>query len=272
MSKLKLVIPIICLVLCSVAFAEPADQVTVPLSDPTRPVMLKASVLNGGITVKGYDGKEVLVEARSREEHSSRTSGMKRIPMTSTGLTVEQDNNEVRVGVETINRPVDLVITTPRRTSVILRSTNDGDIVVSGIDGELDIDNVNGGVTLKNVSGSAVAHALNGEIHACFDRVTPGKPMAFSSLNGDIDVTFPADLKANVSLNSERGEVYSDFDVQMQSQAPKQVVEGDGQGRGKYRVRVEKTVRGTINGGGPEIQFKNFNGSIYIRKAGAAKQ
>jgi hypothetical protein len=27
-------------------------------------------------------------------------------------------------------------------------------------------------------------------------------------------------------------------------------------------------VYGTINGGGPEIHFTNFNGSIYIRKAG----
>jgi hypothetical protein len=27
-------------------------------------------------------------------------------------------------------------------------------------------------------------------------------------------------------------------------------------------------VRGTINGGGPEIQFRNFQGKIYIRKAG----
>jgi hypothetical protein len=31
---------------------------------------------------------------------------------------------------------------------------------------------------------------------------------------------------------------------------------------------VDKTVRGKINGGGPEIQFKDFNGNIYIRKAG----
>jgi hypothetical protein len=33
-------------------------------------------------------------------------------------------------------------------------------------------------------------------------------------------------------------------------------------------VKMDKTVRGTINGGGPEMQFTNFNGEIYIRKAG----
>jgi DUF4097 and DUF4098 domain-containing protein YvlB len=98
---------------------------------------------------------------------------------------------------------------------------------------------------------------------------TNGKPMAFSSLNGDIDVTLPADLKATVSFSSDRGDVFSDFDVVMSAQSMKPVVkERDGEG-GRYSVKMDKNVRGKINGGGPEIQFKNFNGAIYIRKAGA---
>jgi hypothetical protein len=35
---------------------------------------------------------------------------------------------------------------------------------------------------------------------------------------------------------------------------------------------VDKTIYGTINGGGPEIQFSNFNGPIYIRKAGKPRE
>ncbi len=46
-------------------------------------------------------------------------------------------------------------------------------------------------------------------------------------------------------------------------------VEDDRGKGGKYRVKIDKTVKGTINGGGQEIQFKNFNGNIYIRRAGA---
>jgi DUF4097 and DUF4098 domain-containing protein YvlB len=146
---------------------------------------------------------------------------------------------------------------------------NDGNIVVSGVDGEFDVNNVNGEVDLKNIGGSVVAHALNGHVLATFNRIDPQKPMAFSSLNGDIDVTFPADLKANVSLRTDNGEVYSDFDVKVQPNAPQQTVEDDRGKGGKYKVKIDKNVRGTINGGGQEIQFKNFNGNIYIRKAGA---
>lgn len=249
-----------------------SDRVTVKLDDPSRPAFVKASLVNGGITVKGYDGKEVIVEARVRneeEEHAS--SGPKRLNISTTGLSVEEENNEVRVGTESYARTIDLTITVPARSSVKLRAVNDGNIVVTGVDGDLDVDDVNGTVTLKDVSGSAVAHALNGFVHANFVKVNAQKPMAFSSLNGDIDVTFPADLKANVSIRSDQGDVFSDFDVQLQASAPQQVVEDGRDHGGKYRVKIDKTVHGTINGGGPEYQFTNFNGKIYIRKAGSPR-
>jgi DUF4097 and DUF4098 domain-containing protein YvlB len=252
--------------------AENDNKVTVPLSDPARPVTLRAHLVSGSITVKGADVKEVVVEAKARgdEDHmGGRAEGMKRIPMTSTGLNIEAENNNVRVSTDSYQRTVDLTITVPTHTSLSLHSVNDGNIVVSGVDGDLDINNVNGEVDLKNIGGSVVAHALNGHVVATLNRVDPQKPMAFSSLNGDIDVTFPADLKANVSLRTDNGEVYSDFDVKLLPNAPQQTVEDNRGKGGKYKVKIDKNVRGTINGGGQEIQFKNFNGNIYIRKAGA---
>lgn len=248
------------------------DRVSVNLTDPARPAFIKASMVNGSINVKAYDGKEVIVEARTRnEEHEKQSGGPKRLNISMTGLSVEEENNEVRISTESYARTIDLTISVPTHASLKLRAVNDGDISVTGVDGEIDVDDVNGEVNLNNVSGSAVAHALNGHVHATFVKVNPQKPMAFSSLNGDIDVTFPADVKANVSIRSDRGDVFSDFDVQLQASAPRQEVE-DSRGKGgKYRVKIDKTVHGTINGGGPEYQFTNFQGQIYIRKAGSPR-
>jgi DUF4097 and DUF4098 domain-containing protein YvlB len=245
------------------------DRIPVTLSDPSRPARVKVSMVNGGITVKGYEGKEVVVEARVRNRENSRSeTGPKRLAISTTGLTVEEENNEVNINTESYMHPIDVTISVPAHTSLKLRAVNDGDIVVTGVEGELDVDDVNGSVTLNNISGSAVAHALNGHLYATFVRVDPQKAMAFSSLNGDIDVTFPADLKANVSIRSDQGDVFSDFDVQLKAAAAQPEVE-DGRGHGgKYRVKIDRTVHGTINGGGPEIQFRNFQGKIYIRKAG----
>ena len=247
------------------------DRVVVTLSDPSRPSTLKASLINGSITVKAYDGKDIIVEAhpRGREDSDDDNDrpGPKRLNIATTGLNVEEENNQVNVGADAINRTIDLVIQVPVHTSLHLRAVNDGDIAVTGVDGEFDIDDINGSVTLTKIAGSAVAHALNGKLLVSFTRINQ-KPMAFSSLNGDIDVTFPADLKANVSLRSDNGDVFSDFDVNMTPQASQPVVEDGRSHGGKYKVKIDKTVRGTINGGGPEMQFTNFNGGIYIRKSG----
>jgi len=233
----------------------------VPLSDPSRPGTVKASLVNGGITVKGYDGKEIVVEAHVRGDGvharvvtdappspAKQEGGMKRIPISATGLTVEEDSNQVRVGSDSTERAIDLTISVPRQTSLTLRVVNDGDIVVNDVEGDVDVNDVNGAVTLNHISGSAVAHALNENVKVTFDHIAQ-KPMAFSSLNGNIDVTFPADLKANLSLRSDNGDVFSDFDVQMQSSTPQPIVE-DARGKGgKYRVKIDKTIHGTIGGG-----------------------
>ncbi len=261
------------LILSSNAFGQPAtERIPVPLTDPNRPVFLNVGLISGGIAVKGYAGKEVIVEATMAPEDDEdspqeKPAGkMKRIPNTSMGLTAEEEDNTVTVstGLRGISRQIDLVIQVPSACSMKLSTVNGGDIRVENVNGDLEVNNTNGSIMLKQIAGSAVAQTVNGEVRVEFTRVNADKAMSFSSLNGDVDVTFPASLKATVQLKSEQGEIYSDFDVQMQKSEAR--VDKNDRGKGKYRVTVEKAMRGTINGGGQEIQFNNFNGSIYIRK------
>ncbi len=253
---------------------DSGDRITVPFSDPSRPHTLKVSLINGGITVKGYDGKEAIIESRGasdgEERHRGHTprgaEGMKRITNTALGLTAEEEDNVLTVGAHP-GRNADLVIQVPVNTSLKLSCINGGDIVVDHISGEIEVNNTNGGVKLTNVSGSVIAHALNKDVVAKLSQVTPDKSMSFTSLNGDIDITFPAATKARVKLKTDNGEIYTDFDIKMDASGQKPVVEDGRAEHGKYRVRVDHAMYGTINGGGPEFQFQTFNGNIYIRKA-----
>lgn len=247
-----------------------ADHVTVPFSDPSRPGLVKVHLLAGSIAVKGYAGKDVIVDARAREveSHERReVSGMKRIPNQSTGLTIEEDGNVVSISTGALERPVDVTLQVPLRTNLDLKTINEGDIKVERVQGELEVNDINGAVSLVQVSGSAVAHALNGNLKVTFSGIEPNKPMSFSSLNGDIDVTFPPDVKANASMKSDNGEIFSDFDIKLDSSQPQPVSEESKGKGGKYRIKIDRTTRGTINGGGPEMQFKTFNGDIYLRRS-----
>jgi len=151
----------------------------------------------------------------------------------------------------------------PADTSLNLKSFN-GSITVDGIHGEIDASSHNGQIALANISGTVVANTFNGGLKIAIDSIDPAKPMSFSTFNGPIDVTFPADLKANIKLKTNHGDIFSDFDVRLTGGLP--ITEKNNTPDGKFRVRTDRTIYGEINGGGAEVSFQSFNGRIIIRK------
>ncbi len=250
------------------------ERLSVAFSDPSKPGTLEVGLISGGITVTGHNGKDVIIEAVARTkkltgdkiEIDEKAKGMKRIQVTSTGLTVEEDNNEMEISVESWKRAIDLTIKVPTKTSLNLSCVNNGNINVENVDGDIEVNNTNGAIKLKNISGSVVAHALNKDVIVTFNRVDPTKIMSFSSLNGDIDITFPNDFKATAKLKSTQGDIYSDFDISQQEVVKDFLKEDKRKEGGKYRISFESGIKVKINGGGPEVLFKTFNGDIFIRK------
>ncbi|HXE31581.1 MAG TPA: hypothetical protein VN515_07255 [Terriglobales bacterium] len=262
------------------AVAQNTDHVVVPLSHPSQPATLKVSILNGSITVKAYSGKDVVIDTSASESDSRHprrerpappeAAGMHKLT-SGNGLTAEEDDNTVTVHTSIFNGGSDLVIQVPENTSLNLHTVNGGFINVTGVTGDINVEDINGTITLNQVGGSIVAHGLNGKVTATVTRLDPSKPSSFSSLNGNIDVTLPADVKANVRMKTDQGDIYMDdgFNFQTSRTAPADSGGNNGQrdSNGMYRVKVDRTIYGTLNGGGPELRFENFNGNIYLRRA-----
>lgn len=253
------------------ATAGMAEKLTVPLSDPTKPAEVEVSMVMGSIRVVGAAVNEVTIEARSRNGDDDEPAiagnpgraGMKRIPNTALGLEAEEENNKVSISAESWARAIDLEVTVPAGSSATLSTVNDGDIEVENLDGELDLHNTNGEIHAKDVKGPVSAATINGDVSITFKRSAAGAAMGFSTLNGDIDVTFPADFKADVRMRSDNGEIYSDFEVTMNSTKPEIEEKREG---GRYRLVVAREMTGKINGGGPEIRLQTFNGDILLRR------
>ncbi|SNC66610.1 hypothetical protein SAMN06265337_1669 [Hymenobacter gelipurpurascens] len=248
------------------------EQLTVALSSPGKPGTLHLKLVGGSIKVEGTSGKDVVIDVANRG--GSRTSsssdndapaGMRRLSkVNGLDVTAQEKDNHVYVKTQSWQNPVDFVIKVPRQFSLQIGTVNDGNISVQNVAGELEISNVNGSITLEDVAGSAVLNTVNGNIISNFKDITSGVPMAFSSVNGKIDVSFPARAKADLKLKSDRGEIYSDFDLTVDNSAPKVTrVAKDG----VYRVSQDSWTSGKINGGGAEFMMKTLNGNIYIRKA-----
>ena len=283
-----------------VSDAGERSKISVKLTEPSRPCIVTCSLINGGIYVSSYSGREVIVETVTsggtaiddliREKRGSRYSyrfdfdfdededpededkeearkGLKKIPVSSSAFEVQEDDNEVLVEVDSWSRAVDVYIQVPVRTSVNLSCINGGDIVVENVTGEVETENINGNITLSGISGSVIAYVQNGDLTAELKSVTRDKPMSFASFNGDVDVTLPAGVKTTVKVSTHTGDAYSDFDIEA-VERPTEIIEDNKDAEdGKYRVRIEEAFYGNINGGGPEFDFSTFNGDIYIRKA-----
>jgi len=247
---------------------------TVPLSDPDRAASIEVSVVMGRITIKGTNRRDVLIESsstsaagRSRRQRDEPPPGLRRLTQ-NTPFSVDSDRNRISIDVGSPARSVDFTIEVPMRTNLDLETVT-GSVSVEGVDGELDIESVNGPISLNNVGGSVVAHTVNGKLVATITRATAQQPMAFTSLNGAVDVTLPAALKANLRLRSDQGDVYTDFDLQQirrdtSNQNPNPHVDVDRGGR--RRIEVNNAIYGSINGGGPDFEMRTFNGNVYVRK------
>lgn len=298
------------------------SRITVPLTTPAKPATLRVSLIAGSIVVTGYEGKEVLIDTRTRDEDDygsssdendrerereearlererereearrererergkadkkgahdpgvntdegdaeDRARGLRRVPNLSSGLTVEEEDNVVAVSGPFQDRSVDLDIKVPVASELQLQTVNDGDIIVRNVRGEIEAENTNGRVTLTRVTGPVVAHALNGDVVASFVALAGDRPSSFSSMNGDIDVTLPADAKAAVRVRADNGEIFTDFDLKLETRT--ESLPDRGSGRGKKVFGFETGMYGTLNGGGPTLRFQTFNGNVYIRKA-----
>jgi hypothetical protein len=243
------------------------DRVVVNFSDPSRPGLLKVNLVNNAVTVKTHNGNDVIIESTSRRGRGRidrPPAGLRRIDSNS-GLTVEEENNVMTVSVRNFNNSGDLEIQVPGKTNLNLRTVNGGDLVVEGVEGEIEVTNTNGPVMLNNVAGSIVAHATNGRVVASLRDVTPNKPMSFTSMNANLDITLPANVKANLKMRTDNGATYSDFDIQLRPTAP--TVEDSRNQGGRFRIQTDRTITGTINGGGPDFDLRTLNGNIYIRKS-----
>lgn len=284
------------------------SQVTVPFSDPSRPGTVKVSVLTGGVSVTVGSGRDVIVSTmpatqgsrderdrqRGRDRNGSRSSssddpqsaGLRRLTKPA-GLTIEEDRNEITISSPVLSGRVEIAIQVPAATSLVIRTVNGGDVTVDGVTGSAEVNNVNGSIHLSNMGGAVVAHATNGNVFATLRQVAADRPMSFTSFNGDVDVTLPAASRATLKLRSDRGDVYTDFDVQTTaapnrsgdgatpSPAPRPGAGASGresreQGRkdkATFRFDMDRSIYGTVNGGGAEFELRTFNGDVFLRQA-----
>lgn len=219
-------LPFVPLVACCLLAIAPAatsarasdgpEKTSIKFSDPAKPGTLRIAIAMGDIRIHGTDAAEITVSTELPQESTqARADGLRVLSESASYSLAEKDNVVTLDAGQDFNfgrHDSSFEITVPRSTNIVIKSSLGGEIVVGQVTGDIEIKSLNGEVLLEDVTGGALVETMNGEISARIQTLREGKPISFTSMNGEISLQVPEDAKANVRLRTQNGAILTDFD------------------------------------------------------------
>lgn len=153
----------------------------------------------------------------------------------------------------------DFVLHVPRNTQLDLSTLNQGTIEASNLTAPIYASNLNGPIYLTGVSQSPKVHSLNGDIEVEHVALPEGDEY-YSTLNGHIKLTYPANLSAEVTMKTHHGDLFTDFDWTRLMPNTETVSESNN----KTIFKIQSKNRIQIKNGGPTIHMETMNGDLYL--------
>ncbi len=247
------------------ALAQQPQVVNVSLSRPGDPIFLEIGIQSARIEVIGEDREDAVFEVTVADGNRKivTPSGTQSLKGGGYSLEIEEDDNEISLDMDWRVNKVTVVARVPRHADVELQTINDGEIIVSNLIGTLELYNTNGPITARNISGSVIAESVNDTIDIGFVSLDPDNASSMESINGDLILGLPNGVGVTTQLDTSQGEIYSDFEVEVQPAEP--VVERD-EDDDRVSIYIESVIVANINGGGPVVRMKSLHGDINIRK------
>jgi hypothetical protein len=216
---------------------------------------------NGSVTVTAWDRPQIQIEAeksaRAGSEAKAKEALQKlRVEMSQNGNTVEVRTRSNQpdgfwswMTSNQVDHQVTYRVMVPRNCNLNVETVNGG-VKIEGVSGTLKLETTNGGIRTTGTSGSVNAGTTNGGIEVELLQAQ-ASPMSLETTNGKIVIRVPATFRANLDASTTNGSIRSDLPVTVSGQINR------------------RSLRGALNGGGPELELETTNGSIQILKGGA---
>lgn len=216
------------------------------------------------VSIEGYEGAEIVFTTESKTEgDEERAQGLTAINTmglkdnTGIGLSVTEDGENIEVLSLSRRSDKKYIIRIPKNVKIKYEhSTPYGSqLKVKNISTEIEASTNHNAVFLENVTGPVTINTVHGNVDAIFTTVNQASPTSIISAHGLIDISLPPNTKANLSMDSNWGELFTDMTIEM---------EQSDDGLKTYSSKV----KGTLNGGGVNITLSSAHGNIYLRKKG----
>jgi hypothetical protein len=204
---------------------------------------------NGGITVRGWSGRETLVRAKveswgESDSAASLLGGQVQVDVTPGQVRASGPQAQGKAGWA-----VSFEVFVPHATSLNLQARNGG-IHLSDVRGRLEFKTTNGGIHVDRVAGEVTGSTTNGGVHVNLSGGRwEGGPIHLSTTNGGVHLALPADTAAQVRARTTNGGVHSDFPLP-----------------NFERNHRPSQFEFNIGAGGPLINLSTTNGGVHIQR------
>jgi DUF4097 and DUF4098 domain-containing protein YvlB len=136
----------------------------------------------------------------------------------------------------------------------IRANTTSGDVVLDDVNGDLRLHTVSGTLRVRGALTGLEFESVSGDIEFRGDIKNEGTYTAHTH-SGDIRLTLPANVAANLDLSTFSGDLRTEFPLTLQP--------------GESANRRGRQMQTTINGGGARMTLTTFSGDITIEKGAA---
>ena len=216
--------------------------------------------VNGRVQAEGTTGSEVEVVATKSARRSNPESVRIEVVRHAEGVTVcavypssnaDKPNScgpggSGSMNVKDNDVQVDFAVRVPACVRFAGRTVNGG-VEATGLQADAEAYAVNGGVRVST-TGLARASTVNGSVIVEMGRADWQDELEFQTVNGQINVLFPATLSADVRAETLNGSISTDFPMTVQGSAGRRRLEG------------------VIGGGGRTLRLRTVNGGVEIRR------
>lgn len=222
-----------------------------------RVVILSAS---SNLTIEGIAGTEVIVESDKQEkEFPDEAQGLKIVSPggatdnTGIGANVQVEGNTLKIRLPKSKYYGNFVVKVPKDLSVSIKENGNsyGKWFISGMKGEVEAETSYSTLNIKNVSGPIVARGGYGKIYVEYDQLSQSRPNSISA-SGAVDITLPADAKANLKVQATYADFFTDFDI-----APTKQEEKDKGEKGEKSAKINAAFPN-----GQQAKAISINGNV----------
>jgi hypothetical protein len=202
---------------------------------------------NGGVSVKAWDGRDVLVRQRIQAWASSRDQARS----IASAVRVHTAGGEIHADGPDEGRrsgySVSYEIFVPRRMDLRL-VTNNGPIGVNGVTGRMEMRAHNGPLSLQDLGGDVHARADNGPLGVRLAGTGwSGAGLDAETTNGPVTLSVPAGYRATLTTGTVNGPMNIDIPVTVQGRFPRQFTT-------------------QLGGGGAPVRAVTTNGPVVVRR------